>query len=138
MREYVIKILAASFAACIAEMLLPEKSMKKFAMSIIGVGIVAVIALPALNLLKTDLNFDDIFPEEEVFSYESTYNEEIAAEYKNRIEKSIEEKGEVTAEVTLNENMEIESVKLTGNVDSKVLYYVNVDLGVTRDAIRTE
>ncbi len=128
-----MRILGMALLSALANLLLPAGNMRRFAAPVIGLGITAAILLPAVSLFSGTR--DALLPAIEMAADDVTYQNAVLDAYREKIEKSIMEKGDVTAHVTVGENYEIEKIVLSGSPDGNVMLFIQKDLGVARHAV---
>lgn len=141
MREYMMNLGVVMMLIALANILLPEGGLKKFAS--LAMGFMLITA--ALSFLPRDLgeisfsaeSFE--IDEEEIETARAQYRAEVLKEHRKNLEKKIEEnmRHGSKAFVELREDGEILSVtlRLRGDESGAVLYIINT-LNVPRERIK--
>ncbi len=135
MRAYLLRLLAVSLLVSVCEFFLPSGRVRRFATPILGLIVTASILLPAISLFKSGSEAAFLLPEVESVVSEDAYQKSVEAEYIRRIEASIEEKGDVDAAVTIDENLSITRITLSGNATTRVMRYITMELEVPRSYV---
>lgn len=123
MKDYIVTLCAVSVAVALFNCLLPEGSVRKYALTASSVMISLAIALPAVKLFDKD--FSVSIPKAEYYGIdydpEIRYKEALRAEYTSYIEKRLEAFGRVY--VTVDEDFNVSSIEIyatrTVNEDEK-------------------
>ena len=134
MKEYIMRVLCMALISTLADILLPEGNLRRFAAPLLGLSVMAAILLPAVSFLTGST--DIVLPAIEMTADEKTYQNALLDTYSAKIEAAIMEKDAgVTAQVTVGENYEIEHITLCGQPSARVMLFIQKDLGVARNAI---
>lgn len=124
--QWAIKIVAATILITIAEMLLPENSVKKYAKLAIGFLLILVIVSPLTGIISSENDFinqieksmDQI--EKDTQIKESTQkigtDDKIIAEYKRKLKEYI-------TEITKNSGLEIKGIELQINENKEDSFF---------------
>lgn len=128
MKTYLVRILCLAVFNALCELFLPAGNMRRFAASCIGISMTAAILLPAVALFRTDVT--TLLPQIELATDANVYGNALLDGYKEKIEASIRERGDIKPEVIIGEDYAIRRIILDKTPDDAVMQYIVKDLGV--------
>ncbi len=141
MKEYMISLGTVMMMIAIAEILIPEGSIKKFASLAMGFMIITAITSP-LDKLTTGFEFDTSslkIDEKSMEKAETEYKEKVLERHKETLTEKIKTKikhgSEVSVEVSPDGNLSKVTIKLKGDESTAVRYIVE-ELGLQRERIK--
>ena len=135
MRAYILRVLAVSMFTALCKLFLPDGRVRRFAAPVLSLAVTASILVPAVSLFRADIAADTLLPAMEVTLSGDAYEKRVKEEYARRIRAKIEEKGDVTAEIQVGENYEIEKIQLAGTPNTAVMHYITMELEVPRSHV---
>lgn len=141
MREYIISIGSVMTMAALAQMLLPEGNIKKFASLCVGFMIISVVLMPLQSGKMSALLGDTqaIFQGQD--EAEAIYRANVIDRHKENIKKLIEKQikhgSAVFVETDNNANITQITIRAKGD-ESAAVYYITGQLGVPRERIKIE
>ncbi len=127
MKGYLLKILGVFIMLAVAEVMLPGGNMKKYAKVLLSILVCHALLTPIGVLPEFDIE-----EEKEIAKIDDTFESEVLAEYKKRIEENIFENCAAEAEVILDTDGNIEKVILWSDAAKS---YVTEQLGVLESDI---
>ena len=141
MREYIISIGSVMTMAALAQMLLPEGNVKKFASLCVGFMIISVVLTPlqagnAGALLGETQNLFKGQEEAEAI-YRANVIDRHRENTKSLIEKKIKHGSGVFVELDNNANITQIIIRARGD-ESAAVFYITESLGVPRERIKIE
>lgn len=136
MKASLLRLLAISLFCTVSSYLLPDGKVRRFAVPLLSLTVTAAVFVPCLSLFRGGgEKLADIMPEAEAAFSAVSYETAVGNEYARRIEASIEEFGEADAEVFLGENFSIDRIVLSGDVTSRMIAYITMELEVPRSYV---
>lgn len=133
MRTYLIRVLGVALLSALAEVFLPEGNMRRAAAPVIGLATVAVILVPAVNLITGESQV--LWPAIEKTPDAAVYADAVGERYKAKIIEKIKEQGGEVLELCIDETYKITHVTLEKGAETKAIYYITTELGVPRREI---
>ncbi len=130
MRGYLLRLFGIFLVVGVGELLLPDGNIKKYAKVVLSI-LVFYVMLSPIGILP---DFDIKTEYEQALLYD-TFDEQVKAEYKKRIEESITEKSGYGCEVMLREDNTIERVISYGEISQDAKKYITSELGVLENDI---
>ncbi len=125
--------------SALAQMLMPEGSIKKFASLAIGFMMVATVLSPIPFNIK-DLNFKSEGTEIDFSSAEATYRAEVIMRHKENLNEKINAQmvhgSKAFVETDNDGNITSVTIRLRGD-ESKAVLYITKELKVPRERIKT-
>lgn len=138
MREYIISLGGVMTLSALAQMLMPEGSIKKFASLAIGFMIVATVLSPIPFNIK-DIDFKSENTEIDFSSAEATYRAEVIMRHRENLNEKINAQmvhGSKAFVQTDNDgNITSVTLRLRGD-ESKAVFYITNELKVSRERIK--
>ncbi len=139
MKEYIISLGCVMTLSALAQMLMPEGSIKKFASLAIGFMIVATVLSPIPFNIK-DLNFKSENTEIDFSSAEATYRAEVIMRHRENLNEKINAQmvhgSKAFVETDNDGNITSVTLRLSGD-ESKAVLYITNELKVPRERIKT-
>lgn len=139
MRDYIIALGTVMILITLAQMILPEGSIKKFASFAMGFIIISTITMPITNLMKdTKISSEEFSFEEDAAKAEASFRAEVIKKHRENITSLIEERmvHGSKAFVEVSENGEITKVTLRLKGDEKkAIEYIKNELLVKSERI---
>ena len=138
MRDYIISLGVVMTLSALAQMLMPEGSIKKFASLAIGFMIVATVLSPIPFNIK-DLNFKSENTKLDFSSAEATYRAEVIMRHKENLNEKINAQmvhgSKAFVETDNDGNITSVTIRLRGD-ESKAVLYITNELKVSRERIK--
>ena len=138
MRDYIISLGVVMTLSALAQILMPEGSIKKFASLAIGFMIVATVLSPIPFNIK-DLNFKSENTKLDFSSAEATYRAEVIMRHKENLNEKINAQmvhgSKAFVETDNDGNITSVTIRLRGD-ESKAVLYITNELKVSRERIK--
>jgi len=138
MREYIISLGCVMTISALAQMLMPEGSIKKFASLAMGFMIVATVLSPISFNIK-DLTFKSESTEIDFSSAEATYRAEVIMRHKENLNEKINAQmvhgSKAFVETDNDGNITSVTIRARGD-ESKAVLYITNELKVSRERIK--
>ncbi len=140
MIEYIKNLATVMIMVSIANILLPEGSIKKFAALSMGFIIISVAIYPIGDLFSDEISMETFTEDtEHIAAAEKTQRETVLLVHKENLERKIKEHikhgSDVSVSVDDNANITDVSITLRGDESSAVAYIVNT-LKLPRERIK--
>lgn len=112
MREYILTLCAAALILSVTGCMIPEGTIKKYAVMASSVMISLAVALPFVKMIDGDFSFS--LPESGEYKVEydaaERYNDMLKDEYKRLIEEGLSDMGRIYAEI--NDDLEVVKIEI--------------------------
>lgn len=138
MREYIISLGSVMTLSALAQMLMPEGSIKKFASLAIGFMIVATVLSP-IPFNVRNFNFKSESTEIDFSSAEATYRAEVIMRHRENLSEKINAQmvhgSKAFVETDNDGNITSVTIRMRGD-ESKAVLYITNELKVSRERIK--
>ena len=131
MRGYLLKICGVFIVSSVCNVILPDGNVKKYAKVLMSIIVCITLLSPG------DVSLGKISYDSKEYEVADNFENQLTAEYKNRIENTISEKCGCECEVVLDEERNIKKIILKGECSEEGREYIVTKLCVDEENIVT-